>query len=107
MRRELVAYAAEALGEGLGAAAIVRYAEVVAEPGRFKEHQHIPEFRDVLRRLRRDVELGTVCACCGLPGEQCAAPLASADRPWTPEDQIDLERACERLGVVVSLARSA
>ena len=107
VRRRLAAAVDEALRDGYGRDAIVHYAQHVVEPGRFKDHQHIPEFRDALRRLRQDVALGTVCACCGVPPAGCEARRAAADRPWTPEDQADLERACAHLGVPVPLARGA
>ncbi|MFI7467383.1 hypothetical protein [Nonomuraea sp. NPDC049646] len=95
--RHLVPMTVQAL-EHFGADAIIRYAVMVAAEDRYAEHQHIPEYREVLRRLGHDVMLGTVCAEDGLDPAACPcdAPLfPPADRPWTDADQQDWERVLE------------
>lgn len=101
--KHLAPMAAQAL-DRFGRDAIIRYAELVAGEGAFAEHQHIPEFREALRKLGRDVELGTVCRRCGHPVDGC--PCTTAPLPakafaaeWTREDQVQWERVLEFLGV--------
>lgn len=81
--------------ESFGPVAIVRYGNLVAAEEQFLDKHHIPEFREVLRRLGRDVVLGTACALDGLdPADcPCATPPLPADRPWTQDDQDAFERA--------------
>lgn len=105
--KHLAPMAATVLAAGFGREAIVRYAELVIGEARFRDHQHIPEFRDALRRLGRDVELGHACATCARDpdGTWCCLP---EDRPWTGDDQAALERALDQLGVShVELAEGA
>ncbi len=89
VRKHLAALAAAALHAGLGRDAIVRYAELVIAEQAYQERQHIPEFRGALARLSRDVAHRDACAEHGRPECSCATP----DRPWTDQDQADLERA--------------
>jgi hypothetical protein len=102
--RYLVPMTLQALDRGFEAIAIGRYAELVAGEARFAEHQHVPEFREVLRRLGRDVALGTTCPRFGVPPGDCpcgpaAADAPTGDRPWTEADQADLERILEQFEV--------
>jgi hypothetical protein len=81
--------------------AIVHYAAMVVGEGQFAEHQHAPELREAVRRLSRDVALGTACAVHGCAADSCpcrGAP-ATGDRPWTDEDAACLERALDALDV--------
>jgi hypothetical protein len=89
--------AAAALAAGFGRDAIVQYAGLVIGSGRFADHQHIPEFRDALRRLTLDVRTGHACAVCARDPDGTWCCLAE-DRPWTAEDQAALDRALDVLG---------
>jgi len=93
--RHLVPMAEAALNAGFGRDAIVRYARMVIDEQRYPENQHIREFRDALNRLNRDAALGDACRPHGKPECLCAAD----DRPWTQQDQADLEAALAHLGV--------
>ncbi|WP_204061424.1 hypothetical protein [Microbispora corallina] len=95
--RHLVPMAQRALAAGFGRDAIQRYAALVATENRYAEHQHIPELREVLRRLSRDVARGDACRPHGTP--ECAPCTAepTGDRPWTEADQADLERVLDHL----------
>ncbi|MBP2703555.1 hypothetical protein JOL79_07045 [Microbispora sp. RL4-1S] len=100
-QRHLLPMAAQAL-DRFGRDAVVRYAVMVAAEERFEPHQHIPEFREALRRLGRDVQLGDACALDGLDPAACpcdSPTFPPPDRPWTQDDQTDWERVLERLGV--------
>lgn len=98
--KHLAPMAAAALAAGFGREAITHYAEMVIGEGRFLDGQHIPEFRDALRRLGRDVELGHACATCARDpdGSFCCITPEQAERPWTDDDQVALERALDQLG---------
>src|SRR5690606_27857167 len=93
--KHLAPMTAAALAAGFGRDAIVRYAAMVIGEGRFADHQHIPEFRDALRRLGRDAELGHACPVCARDpgGTWCC----TEDRAWTADDQAALERALDAL----------
>lgn len=93
--KHLAPMTAAALTAGFGRDAIVRYAAMVIGEGRFADHQHIPEFRDALRRLGRDAELGHACPVCARDpgGTWCC----TEDRLWTADDQAALERALDAL----------
>lgn len=95
--KHLAPMAATALAAGFGRDAIVRYAGLVIDSGRFADHQHIPELRDALRRLALDVRTGHACAVCARDpdGTWCCA---TEDRAWTEEDQAALERTLDQLG---------
>ncbi len=109
VRRHLAGLAGAALAAGFGPSAISGYAVMVIAEGRFQQHQHIPEFRDALRRLNRDAVLGSACRSCGFDPGDCPCRTSQADdRPWTDADQADLERALEHLAVTADdLAREA
>lgn len=101
--RHLAPMAGAAL-EHFGQGAILRYAAMVAAEGRFAEQQHIPEFREVLRRLGRDVASWDACRECGQPPADCPCrtaeePLPQIDEPWTAEDDATFERVLDRFGV--------
>lgn len=100
-KRHLAVLADAALADGLTPDVINRYAVMVAGEARFADHQHIPEFREVLRRAARDRALGDVCPACGHPECRCATATATVDRPWTDQDQADLERAAAHLGATL------
>jgi hypothetical protein len=68
----LAALARQALADGYGPDAIVYYARMVISEAIFREHQHVPEFREALRRLRRDADLGHACRTCGDDPAICA-----------------------------------
>ncbi|MFG3439886.1 hypothetical protein ACGF0J_21785 [Nonomuraea sp. NPDC047897] len=95
--KHLAPMAATALAAGFGRDAIVRYAGLVIDSGRFADHQHIPELRDALRRLALDVRTGHACAVCARDpdGTWCCV---TEDRAWTEEDQAALERTLDQLG---------
>lgn len=92
-KKHLIPMTIKALAAGLGPDAIRRYAELVIAERAFKDHQHIPELRHALERLSRDLLLGDACHEHGHPDCGCEQP----DRPWTPDDQADLERALAHL----------
>ncbi|GIH70302.1 hypothetical protein [Sphaerimonospora thailandensis] len=97
-KRHLIPMAQAALDTGFGPSAITRYAHLVADEGRFLERQHIPEFREVLRRLSRDATLEGLCHGCGQ--QTCACPTPTVDdRPWTSADQADLEATLDHFGL--------
>lgn len=113
-KRAIIAEAEKALQAGFGREAILRYARMVIAAARFKEHQHVPEFREAMRCLERDVELGTACRVCGRPeGPQCCAQqdqagdTGNADGagpdPGAPDvgeiNPAELEATFDRLGV--------
>ncbi|MER7126665.1 hypothetical protein [Micrococcus luteus] len=91
VKKRLAALADAALAAGFHRDAIVRYAAAVIAEARFLEHQHLPEFRDALRRLGRDTALGDVTP----PAE----PTPDTGAPWSPEDQAAWERVLDQLGV--------
>ncbi|MGP4093002.1 hypothetical protein [Nonomuraea sp. KM90] len=97
--KHLAPMAATALAAGFGREAITNYAGMVIAEGRFQDAQHIPEFRDALRRLGRDVELGHACATCARDpeGSFCCVTPEQAGRAWTADDQAALERALDAL----------
>lgn len=101
--KHLLPMTARALAAGFGETAIVRYARLVTDEARYADHQHIPAFREALRRLGRDVALGTACREDGAPAEACPCRDANeappADRPWTEADQADWERVLEQFDV--------
>ncbi|MEU0516626.1 hypothetical protein [Streptosporangium sp. NPDC006007] len=90
-RDHLIPLAAAALAAGFHRDTITHYAQMVITEARFAEHQHIPEFRDALRRLGRDTALGDLA-----PTVQ---PTPDTDAPWTDEDQAAWERVLDELGV--------
>ncbi|WP_326829706.1 helix-turn-helix domain-containing protein [Streptosporangium sp. NBC_01810] len=92
VKKNLATLADAALAAGFHRDAIVQYAAAVIAEARFAEHQHIPEFRDALRRLGRDAALGDLPA---IPEPAQADP----DAPWTDEDQAAWERVLDHLGV--------
>lgn len=92
VRKHLTTLAAAALAAGFHRDQIVRHAELTIGEARYRDHQHIPEFRDALRRLGRDRRLGDLT-----PPEQ-ASPTVP-DAPWTDEDQAAWEQALEHLGL--------
>ncbi|WP_344888403.1 hypothetical protein [Streptosporangium longisporum] len=91
VKKHLTALAAAALAAGFHRDAIVQYATAVIAEARFAEHQHIPEFRDALRRLGRDAALGD------LP--EHSEPAPADDAPWSDADQAAWERVLDHLGV--------
>lgn len=100
--RHLTPMVIQALKRGFGEQAIIQYALMVAAEERFADHQHIPEFRQALRRLGRDVALGSACAADGLDPAACPCgeiPFGPEDRPWSEADQAEWERILEALGV--------
>jgi len=113
-RKPIAELADKALKAGFGREAILRYARMVIASGDFKEHHHVPEFREAMRCLERDVELGTACRVCGRPeGPQCCAQqdqagdTGNADGagpdPGAPDvgeiNPAELEATFDRLGV--------
>ncbi|MGW0587435.1 hypothetical protein [Streptosporangium sp. NPDC002607] len=92
VKKHLATLADAAMSAGFHRDAIVQYATAVIAEARFAEHQHIPEFRDALRRLGRDAALGD------LPSPPEPAP-ADTDAPWTDEDQAAWERVLDHLSV--------
>lgn len=100
VRKRLAPLIGASLDAGFGPDAIKHYAEMTAAEGRFLDLQHIPEARDALRRLGRDVALSAACQQCGGTPTRCpcvTAALNSGDRPWSDEDQAALEAALARL----------
>jgi hypothetical protein len=92
VKKHLATLADAALAAGFHRDAIVHYATAVIAETRFAEHQHIPEFRDALRRLGRDAALGDLTAT--------PEPTpADTDAPWTDDDQAAWERVLDQLGV--------
>ncbi|MGI5161427.1 hypothetical protein [Microbispora sp. CA-102843] len=99
-KRHLIPMVDAALAAGFGLTAIERYAAQVAAEGQFLPHQHIPELREVLRRLGRDAALEDLCTVCGQPSCACAAPAAAVeDHPWTEQDQVDFEAVLNHFGL--------
>src|SRR5690606_24495387 len=93
---------------GFGREAILRYARMVIAAARLKEHLHVPEFREAMRCLKRDVELGTACRVCGQPeGPECCAQQNPAGGAGPDPGNLDvseidlaeLEATFDRLGV--------
>lgn len=75
-RFALHALARQALADGYGAGAITYYAQMVISEATFREHQHVPEFREAMRRLRRDADLGDTCRTCGDDPAVCTCAWA-------------------------------
>ena len=100
-KQNLVPMASAALDAGFSREAITRYAEMVIAEARFLDHQHIPEFREALRRLARDAAQDQLCRACADPTCSCPTP-AAPDRPWTVDDAAELERALDYLGVTAA-----
>ncbi|MFC4062810.1 hypothetical protein ACFOWE_31350 [Planomonospora corallina] len=98
VRRHLTGLVAQALARGFGRDAVVAYARMVIAEHAFKDHQHIPEMREALRRLGRDVALGDACPEHGACECTRCAPHAP-DRPWTDGDQAEWEAALAHFGV--------
>ncbi|MGW6502937.1 hypothetical protein [Nonomuraea angiospora] len=92
----LVALLQRALAAGYGSAAIISYAEMVIGEAIFADHQHVPELRFALARLRRDAELGHTCRTCAQDPAICTCAWTTDTE--TEVDAAALERALASLG---------
>lgn len=101
VRTQLARLTAAALDAGFGRDAIDAYARMVIAERTYGEHEHIPELRAALARLGRDAAQGDACPQHGTP--ECFRCIP--DRPWTAQDQADLEAALDRLGAPDDLAK--
>ncbi|MGI5286604.1 helix-turn-helix domain-containing protein [Nonomuraea polychroma] len=82
----LIALLKRALAAGYSPEAITRYAEMVIGEACFQEHQHVPELRYALARLRRDADLGHTCRTCAQDPAICTCA-------WTHDQDITLDAA--------------
>jgi hypothetical protein len=92
----LVALTRAALADGYSPDAITYYARMVIDEAVFREHQHVPELREALRRLRRDASLGHACRTCARDPGMCGCTQAGDQE--TSLDVETVERALASLG---------
>jgi hypothetical protein len=69
---------------------------MVISEASFQDHQHVPELRYALARLRRDANLGHTCRTCAHDPAICTCAWTSAAE--TTLDAAALERALAALG---------